>query len=276
LGACENYAAGNLAPGMIIGLCSETSGGFAPCFVAHKSQIFKLPPKTPPETGVLIEPFSVALQAVVNNRPEPGDAVLVIGGGVIGSLIVRAIRALDIDCSLTIAEKSDFAAEQCKTAGADRVITGPDLLGEAVHITAAKRHTPMIGEDILMGGFDRIYDTVGSSKTLNTSMRCLAAQGAISQVGIGHDVKLDLTPLWLKMQTLKGVYGCSHMTHKGEKRHMFEAAIDLVQEKKIPLAGMVTHTFALHDFKKMIETNLDKERHKAIKTVVSFRNPAHH
>ncbi|MCP4566984.1 MAG: alcohol dehydrogenase catalytic domain-containing protein, partial [FCB group bacterium] len=45
LGACENYAAGNLAPGMIIGLCSETSGGFAPCFVAHKSQIFKLPPK---------------------------------------------------------------------------------------------------------------------------------------------------------------------------------------------------------------------------------------
>ncbi len=36
--ACENTAKGNLAPGMFIGICSETSGGFAPYFVAHRSQ----------------------------------------------------------------------------------------------------------------------------------------------------------------------------------------------------------------------------------------------
>ncbi len=274
-GACENYAAGTLAPGMIIGLCSETSGGFAPYFVAHKSQIFKLPPGTPHEVGALIEPFSVGLQTVVNNRPEPGDKVLVVGGGVIGCMIVRAMGALDIDCHVTVAERSDFAAEQCKKAGADKVITGADLLGEAVQITGAKRHKPMIGKDILMGGFDRIYDVVGNSETLNTAMRCLAAQGVVSQVGIGHDVKLDLTPLWLKMQTLKGVFACSYMTYKGRKKHMFEVAIDLVCEKKIPLADMITHKFVLDDFKKMIETNMDKESHKAIKTVVTFHNSAH-
>ena len=270
LGACENFAAGDLTPGMIIGLCSETGGGFAPYFAAHKSQIFRLPSGTPPEVGALIEPFSVGLQTVANNRPEKGDKVLVIGGGVIGGLITRVIRALDIDCYVTVAERSAFAAEQSRKAGADRVIKGGDLLSEALLITGAKRYKPMIGKDILMGGFDRIYDVVGTSKTLNTAMRCLAAQGVISQVGIGHDVKLDLTPLWLKMQTLKGVFACSHMTYKGRKQHMFEVAINLVQEKKIPLADMITHKFVLDDFKKMIETNLDKERHKAIKTVMTF------
>ena len=34
---------GNLAPGMITGLCSDTSGGFSPEFVVHASQVFTLP-----------------------------------------------------------------------------------------------------------------------------------------------------------------------------------------------------------------------------------------
>jgi len=268
--ACENYASGNLAPGMFIGICSETGGGFAPYFVAHKSQAFKLPTGTSPEVGALIEPLSVALQSVMNNMPETGDKVLVIGGGVIGSLIVQTIRALNMDCHVTVAEKSSHSADLCQKAGADVVFTDRDIPGQAVKITGASRHKPMMGQDLVTGGFDRIYDVVGSSNTLNTAMRCLAAQGTISQVGIGHDVKLDLTPLWLKMQTIKGVFGSSTMTYNGEKKHMFEVAIDLVNEGKVDLAPMVTHKFALVDFKKMIETNLDKERHRAVKTMVTF------
>jgi len=33
---------------------------------------------------------------------------------------------------------------------------------------------------------------------------------------------------------------------------------------------MVTHRFALHDFKEMIEINLNKERHRAMKKAVTF------
>ena len=88
---------------------------------------------------------------------------------------------------------------------------------------------------------------------------------------IGHDVKLDLTPLWLKLQTLKGVYGCGVAEYNGRQRHMFDIAISMVNEGKLLLDGMVSHTFTLQDFDKMIEVNLEKEKHKAIKTVVSFR-----
>ena len=267
---CENYAGGNLAPGMIIGLCTGTSGGFAPRFVAHKSQVFKLPEACSPRQGVLIEPLTVGLQAVYGNMPQSGEKVMIVGGGVIGTMVLKAIRGLDIDCSVTVADPSAFAANLAGQAGADHVVTSGKFLEETVQLTGARRYKPMMGPDILMGGFARIYDTVGSPATLNMAMRCLAAGGTLSQVGIWHDVKLDLTPLWLKQQTLKGVYGCGYAEYKGKRRHMFEIALDMVDQAKITLDGMVTHVFSLDSFDKMIEANLAKEKHRAIKTAVSF------
>jgi threonine dehydrogenase-like Zn-dependent dehydrogenase len=267
---CENYANGTLAPGMIIGLCTDTGGGFAPYFVAHQSQIFKLPPELPPEQGALIEPLSVGLQSVYSNKPQEGDKVLIIGGGVIGTMVLKAIRALDFNCSVAVADPSEYAAELARKAGADNVIIDKNIPGAAVKLTGAVNHKPMMGANLLMGGFDRIYDTVGSPGTLNTAMRCLKAGGTLSQVGIWHDVKLDLTPLWLKQQTLKGVYGCGYATYKDAWMHIFDIAIDLVQEGKVALDGMITHKFELDNFEEMIEVNLAKEKHRAIKTAVSF------
>ena len=267
---CENYAAGNLAPGMITGLCTDTGGGFAPYFVAHKSQIFKLPEETAPETGALIEPLTVGLQSVFGNMPQKKEKVLIIGGGVIGTMVLKAIRGLELDCHVTLSDPSTPAAEWAKSAGADVVIGNGDLLSNTVRLTGAARYKPMMGPDILMGGFARIYDTVGSAKTLNMALRCLAAGGTLSQIGIWHDVKLDLTPLWLKQQTIQGVYGCGFATYKGEWMHMFDIALDMVGEGKVGLDGMVTHKYSLENFEEMIEVNLAKATHRAVKTVVSF------
>ena len=270
---CENYADGTLAPGLITGLCSETSGGFAPEFVVHKSQVFKLPKDFTTKQGVLMEPLSVGLQAVYGNLPQKNEHVLIIGGGVIGTMILKSIRGLELDCRVTVADPSPAAAKAAEKNGADNVIKGRRLFNETVHLTGARRHKPLMGPDMLTGGFARIYDTVGSSATLNMAMRCLKTGGTLSQVGIGHDVKLDLTPLWLKLQTLKGVYGCGVAQYNGRQRHMFDIAISLVQEGKVALEGMVSHTFALKDYANMIEVNLQKEKHQAVKTVVSFNVP---
>ena len=270
IASCESYAAGNLAPGMIIGLCTGTAGGFAPRFVAHKSQAFKLPDSCSPQQGALIEPLTVGLQAVFGNRPQSGENVMIVGGGVIGTMVLKAIRGLDIDCNITVVEPSDFAADLARQAGADQVITSGNELKDTVRLTGASRYKPMMGPDILMGGYARIYDSVGSSETLNMAMRCLAAGGTLSQVGIWHDVKLDLTPLWLKQQTLKGVYGCGYAEYQGKTAHMFEIALDMVDKGNVTLDGMLTHTFSLDNFDKMIEVNLAKEKHGAVKTAVSF------
>jgi threonine dehydrogenase-like Zn-dependent dehydrogenase len=128
----------------------------------------------------------------------------------------------------------------------------------------------MIGTEIAMGGFHRIYDTIGKSSTLNLSLRILAAMGTLSVVGIGGDVKLDLTPMWLKLQTVKGVYSYGMVNDNGKPRHVFEVALDMLNEGKIKADTLVTHKFRLEEYEKMIEVNLNKSEHGAIKTVVSF------
>ena len=51
---------------------------------------------------------------------------------------------------------------------------------------------------------------------------------------------------------------------------MFDIALDMVAEGRVVLEGMLTHTFSLDRFDQMIEVNLDKEKHRAIKTAVIF------
>ena len=267
---CENFAEGSLAPGLITGLCRDVGGGFAPYLVAHKSQIYGLPPGLSPREGIMIEPLAVALQAVIDNSPKEGDHVLVVGGGVIGNLIVQAIRSLGNSCHIAVAEPSSFHAQLASRAGADHVIVDGDIQGHALNITQARRYTPLLGQTILMGGFSKVFDTVASASTLTAAMRVLQGSGVLSVVGISRDHVADLTPLWLKLQTIKGVYCYGFVDVQGEKRHVFEMAIDLVKQKKVAVDHMVTHTFAIEDYKRMISVNLHKQRYGAVKTAVSF------
>ncbi|UCG82301.1 MAG: alcohol dehydrogenase catalytic domain-containing protein [Dehalococcoidia bacterium] len=269
-GNCENFAEGDLAPGMFGALCRDIGGGFAPYVVAHKDQVFRLPDEMSPVEGAMIEPFACALQTVLDNMPGQRENVLVIGSGVIGSLIVQAIRAFDIGCFITVAEPSQFHAELVSRVGADHLITNRDILRNTERITEARAYKPLLGKDILMGGFSKVYDTVGNSETVNLGMRALKTGGVLSLVGIEKEVKLDPTPLWLKLQTIKGAYTYGYSGEGGQRRHVFEMAIDYVTQKRVNVESMVTHTFALKDYKRMIEVNLNKPQHRAVKTVVAF------
>ena len=269
-GSCENTANGRLAPGMFTGICKDVGGGFAPYLVAHASQIYKLPAGMSLETASMTEPLGVTLQAVMDNRPVADDKVLVIGGGVIGNLIVQSIRALEIPCSITVAEPSRFHAELAAKAGADHVVTDGDILGAARQVTGAESYKPLLGKSILMGGFTKIFDCVGHTDTLRAAMRAMAGGGTLSVVGIGDEVKLDLTPLWLKLQTIKGVYAHGVNLVDGRREHVFETALRFAAAGRVHLHEMVTHTFPLTRYQDMIEVNMRKSANRAVKTAVSF------
>ncbi len=269
-GNCENFAEGKLPPGMFIGINSGINGGFAPFLAAHKSQLFKIPDGLSLEAAVMTEPASVALQTVFDNMPVDKENILVIGGGVIGNLIIQSVRALTPNCRISVIEPSPFAAELAGSVGADDIIPSNEIFQQTSRITGAKMYKPMLGMEIPMGGFNRIYDTVGNTITLNLCMRILAAMGTLSIVGIGGDVKLDLTPIWLKLQTVKGVYAYGLVTYNGKKRHVFDIALELMSRNKIRADILVTHKFKIEEYRKMIEVNMNKGKNKAVKTVLSF------
>jgi (R,R)-butanediol dehydrogenase / meso-butanediol dehydrogenase / diacetyl reductase len=268
-GNCENFAEGAFAPGMFIGICRDINGGFAEYLVAHKSQVYRVPVGVSPESAAMTEPLAVGLQAVLDNLPADRDRVLVIGGGVIGAMVVKSIRALGSGCDITVAEPSKFAADYSRKSGADRA-TGGNIIDMAVDITGGKAYKPLLGERIVMGGFNRVFDTVGHRVTLNRSLRVLAVNGTLSVLGIGGSVKLDLTPLWLKLQTIKGCYGYRYNAVKGGRKQAFEMALDLIAKKKVRVDDMLTHRFGIDDYREMIEVNLNKTRNRAMKTAVEF------
>ncbi len=267
---CENMAAGGIQPGMFLGINASLNGGFAPFLTAHQSQLFKIPKELSLESAAITEPLAVALQTVFDNLPSPSDKILVIGGGVIGSLVIQSIKALCPETRISVIEPSPHAAELAMKLGASEVIPLKEVYTKSSDITSATSYKPMLGDPVLMGGFNRIYDTVGNSSTLNMSMRVMAAFGTLSVVGIGKEVKLDLTPMWLKLQTLKGVYGYGMVTHEGRDRHVFDIALEFMLSGKINAAILVTHKFNLENYMEMIDVNMNKGKHKAIKTLVSF------
>ena len=267
---CENLAKGDLVPGMFIGINSELNGGFAPFLAAHRSQLFKIPEELSLEAAAMTEPVAVALQTVFDNLPQPGDKTLVIGGGVIGNLVVQSIRALCPEARVAVIEPAVHAADLTMKMGADDIIPFKQVFVRSCDITNAEAYKPMLGDPVLMGGFNRIYDTVGNTSTLNLGMRILAAFGTLSVVGIGKEVKLDLTPMWLKLQTLKGVYGYGMVTWGEKEHHVFDIALEFMLAGKINTEALVTHKFSLENYMEMIGVNMNKGKHNAIKTLVSF------
>ena len=157
-------------------------------------------------------------------------------------------------------------------AGAHEIVQRNTVFDQASRLTGARIYKPMLGMEIPMGGFDRIYDTVGVSATLNLALRLLKTMGTLSVVGIGGNVRLDLTPLWLKLQTVKGVYAYGTVEDdKGRRKRVFKRALEMIAEGALHPEPLVTHRFAIDNYRDMIAVNLDKRTHEAMKTVVSFK-----
>lgn len=266
---CERYAEGRFSPGMFAGICQDIGGGFAEFMVAHKSQIHVIPPGISAESAALTEPLAVGIQAVLDNMPQDRDRVLVIGGGVIGAMIVKAIRGLGSGCAITVLEPSPFHAGYVRASGADQTISG-GIIEAAQKFTGARVYKPMLGERIVQGGFDRVFDTVGHSDTLQMALIVTAGCGTISLVGIGNKITFDPTPLWLKLQTIKGCYAQGYNETPAGKKHAFEIALDLLKNGKIQVEDMLTHTFEIDEYRELIAVNMKKGAFRAIKTAIRF------
>jgi len=270
LSSCENFAEGMLPPGQAVDLCNSTIGGYGEYIIAHKSQVYKISAGMSAQDAALVEPFSIALEAVLSNLPKEGEKVLIIGGGVIGTMIVHAIRALNIPCEITVVVSSSFTAELARKAGADHTISGKNMLQQAAQITGGKCYTPLLGPAAMMGGFNKIYDCFSTSKSVSLAMRVARTGGVISLVGMSSQIKFDPTLMWLKLITVKGSLYYGYHQWEGKRKHVFDIAIGLMLSGKARFEGLVTHNFSLGEYRKMIDINANKGKHRAIKTMFVY------
>jgi threonine dehydrogenase-like Zn-dependent dehydrogenase len=105
---------------------------------------------------------------------------------------------------------------------------------------------------------------------LQAALIVTAACGTVSLVGIGKSLKFDPTPLWLKLLTVKGVYGYGYNETGSGRKHAFAIALELMEKKKVYVNDMLTHTFPIERYRDLIEVNFNKGKNRAIKTAISF------
>ncbi|HWO78732.1 MAG TPA: zinc-binding dehydrogenase [Bacillus sp. (in: firmicutes)] len=266
---CIHKHEGNLSPGLLIGTCRDTGGGWSSCLVAHKSQVFKLPDHVNDLNGVMVEPFSCALHSVLRNPPNHNDTVLVIGGGVIGICVIAAIRALDIPCKIVALVKHPFQAEMAAGYGADDIVylqkNYVDSLAKALNGQVLK---PLFGPEVIQGGADLVFECVGRKQSINDALRFSRSGGKIVLLGLASIMDgIDWTTVWLNELDVKGCFAYSTEMFKGRRVRTFDIAIELMRDGKVDLAPLVTHRFPLEDYRSALDTAFNKKNGAAIKVV---------
>ena len=100
----------------------DLPGGMREYWAVPTARLLKVPDSLSDDHAALIEPLSVATHDVRRADVKPGDAVLVFGGGPIGTLI--ALVARQRGARVVVAEVNPFRLDMLKRFGFETV--GPD------------------------------------------------------------------------------------------------------------------------------------------------------
>ncbi|HEY85339.1 MAG TPA: zinc-binding dehydrogenase, partial [Chloroflexi bacterium] len=242
-------------------------GGFGDSFITPAATLLPVPDNLTDEQAIFIEPGAVAIHAAWRRPAKTGERVLVLGCGTIGFLLIQTIRALQPDCRITALAQFPWQAELARRCGADHTfLVSDDGYAETAALTGAKRYEGRLGNKMLLGGFDAVFDAVGIAPTLNNALRWTRAGGTVVLVGVNlHRMKLDVTPVWYQEVDLLGAVGHDVVDWEGETLSTFELAMRWMQEGKLNIEDLLTHRFPLSDYRQAFAAAVDKQKYRSVK-----------
>ncbi|HIQ05823.1 MAG TPA: hypothetical protein EYH31_09040 [Anaerolineae bacterium] len=260
---CENQSAGVGPRGV--------GGGWGDGYTAHETEVWRVPDDLSDDQAVLVEPLAVGLHAVLRRPPQPGEKLLIVGSGIIGLTTLQAARALCPDCHITAIARYPYQQETARKLGADEVVRSEDPYPRVAEITGAKLYRGQFGNCTLLGGFDVVYDCVGSSRTLQDSLRWTRAGGTLLLIGTSlNRLKVDLTPVWHQEVDVIGAIAHGVETWQGERVSTFDLVARLLREGRLTHEGLITHRFPLEQWRDAIEVATHKRRYRSIKVVFDY------
>ena len=163
--------------------CQEfrRNGAFAEYVVVPQNISYLLPPELPFHHAALIEAVSIAVHAANRSPVKLGDTAVVVGSGMIGLLVVQAIRLAGASRVIAV-DLEDSKLEIAKSLGADHGLNPKkvDVVQEVRKLTAGR-------------GADVSLEVVGATPTVKTAIECTRKGGAITLVGnLAPNVELPL------------------------------------------------------------------------------------
>ncbi len=271
---CRQCAAGQsrLCENKSLGLGPEgIGGGWGDGFIAHESEVWPVPDDVDDDQASLIEPNAVALHGVLRRPPQAGDQVLIIGAGILGLLTVQACKVVEPECRVNVIARYPHQAGRASRLGADRVLMDDgNLYDEIAEITGGKHYRFPLNRGMLLGGFDVIYDCVGTKSTILDGLRWARARGTYVLIGLTFEsLRIDLSPVWYQEVDMIGSHTFGVETWRGRKLHTFDLVIEMMQGGALHHEGLITHRFPFEQYRRAVATAADK-RTGAIKVTLTY------
>lgn len=276
LSLCEHFDAGGIATGIHLGTSRDASGGYAESFAAHPSMLYPVPDELPDEIAVCADPFAVALHGVTRHPPSTDDRVLVWGAGALGLCTIAIVRALFPHVRIATVARFDAQADLAADLGADHVVRLGDsasLLADLAAWSGGRLRLTMDGLDglplCLPGGIAVAYDTIGKPGTFEIETRVLAARGTIVVTGVHVPGRWEWSPHYFKEITIVGSNAFGVEEVEGVRAHGIAHYLALAGRGRVDLRGLVSHVFALDDWREAFLALADQRTSGAVKVALA-------
>jgi threonine dehydrogenase-like Zn-dependent dehydrogenase len=272
---CWHFTEGPIAAGIHTGTSKDAPGGFAEYLPAHESMLIPVPEGVTDEVAVLADPFAVSLHSVTRHPPPPGGRVLVYGGGALGSTATAILRALHPDVDVMVVARFPAQAALARRLGATVVEPFPveRLLEEAAAWSGGVLQR-FEGSTLPMahpGGFDVVYDTVGTAQTAEIGVRLLKARGTMVKSGVHAPERWEWSPLYFKEISWVGSNAFGIEEVDGIRMHGIAHYLRLADQGRVDLTGLLTHVYRLEQWRDAFVALATQETSGAIKVAFDFR-----
>ena len=260
---------GNLEPGIQIGFCNSTCGGWAAQFVAHESQIHRVPDSMSDEQAVLVEPAAGGIHAALLTWPAVATIdrpiIAVLGAGTMGLAAIAGLHRYVPGARIIVGARYPHQQALATTLGAELAVK-PDELTRAIRRLTGSH---LVG-DHLSGGADATIDAVGSSASIRDCLRFTRPRGRVVLMGMPAEVTLDLTGLWHRETQLVGAYTYGTETMPdGSRRRTFDLAIESAQA--MGFERLLSATYRLDDYQDALAHAADAGHRSAVKIAFDLR-----
>lgn len=279
-GACENFADGGsgraaLPPATSIGYCRRTGGSLGESFVAHRSQLVPVAEELSDELAVLTDPLACSLHAALRADLSEARRVLIYGAGVLGLGLIASLRSIGYPGRIDALGRSAYIEPTALAFGADEYVRLPsrrrDRFGAIAERTGATVQRARFGNYMLSGGYDVIFDCVGSRLSINESLKWTRARGQVVMVATAHGGRIDWTPVWFRELRVIGAYGRQVEHFAGRRVGTYQLVAEFMRCGKLAVERMLTHRFPLDRWRDALKVALRKPAHQAIKVALDFR-----
>jgi 2-desacetyl-2-hydroxyethyl bacteriochlorophyllide A dehydrogenase len=204
--------------------------------------IHRIPDVLADEVAATAEPVSVAVGAITAAGVQPGDSVVVLGGGMIGNACLQVAKAAGAGKAVLV-EISPARLAAAEASGADAVFDARG--GDALE---------WVKEQVGVGPYhfnegamaDVVIEAAGAALTIVQSFEMVRSGGTIVFVGLPEGpAPIDTTKIVHKAPRIVGSLG-------GD----FGRSLDLLAGGQVQTAPLITHTFELADASEAFETQL--------------------